>query len=94
MINGAFMLSKWYEYIRQTDRQTISSGIIWLQSEHADIGIKTRHDNSQLYVQGSEPTWTHIKPVTTEFAIRRNKTVQVVRKQFPFDLLHLKITGF
>ena len=36
-----------------------------------------------MYVQGIEPTWTTIKPVTTQFAIGRNRTVQVVRKQFP-----------
>ena len=34
-------------------------------------------------MQGIEPTWTPIKPVTTQFAVGRNRTVQVVRKQFP-----------
>ena len=37
----------------------------------------------QFYVQGIEPTWTPIKPITTQFAVGRNRTVQVVRKQFP-----------
>ena len=44
---------------------------------------KTRLDNRQLHVQGIEPTWTPIKPVTKEFAIGRNRRVQVLRKQFP-----------
>ena len=36
-----------------------------------------------MYAQGIEPTWTPIKPVTTQFAVGRSRTVQVVRKQFP-----------
>ena len=36
-----------------------------------------------MYLQGIEPTWTPIKPVTTQFAVGKNKTAQVVRKQFP-----------
>lgn len=36
-----------------------------------------------MYVRGIEPTWTPIKPITTQFAIGRTRTVQVVRKQFP-----------
>ena len=59
------------------------SGIVRVQLDHADVGTKTRLDNRQLYVQGIEPTWTPIKPVTTEFAIGRNRTVQVLGKQFP-----------
>ena len=54
-----------------------------MQFDHAHVGEKTRHDNRQLYVQDIEPTWTPIKPVTTQFAVGRNRTVQVVRKQFP-----------
>ena len=41
------------------------------------------HENRQLYVQGIERTWTPIKPITTQFAVGRNRTAQVVRKQFP-----------
>ena len=59
------------------------SGIIWVQFDHADVGQKTRHDNRQLYVNGIEPPWTPIKPVTTQFAVGRTTSVQVVRKQFP-----------
>lgn len=36
-----------------------------------------------IYVSGIQPTWTPIKPVTTQFAVGRNRAVQVVRKQFP-----------
>ena len=79
MTNGAGNVIKMVR-VHQTDRP---SGIIWVQFDHADVGTKTRHDNRQLYVQGIEPTWTLIKPVTTQFAIGRNRTVQVVRKQFP-----------
>ena len=60
------------------------SGVIWVQFDHADVGRKTRHDNRQLYTQGNEPTLrTSIKLVTTMFAVGKNRTVQVVRKQFP-----------
>ena len=59
------------------------SGIIWVQFDHAHVGEKTRHDNIHLYVQGIQHTWTPIKPVTTYFAVGKNRTVQVVRKQFP-----------
>ena len=34
-------------------------------------------------VQGIEPTWNPIKPIATQFAVDRNRTVQVERKQFP-----------
>ena len=56
-----------------------------MQFDHADVGEKTCHDNRQLYVQGIEPTWTLIRPngITTQFAVGRTRTVQVVRKQFP-----------
>lgn len=56
---------------------------MWTKFDHANVGTKTRHYNRQLYVQGIEPTWTPIKPVTTEFAIGRKRRVQVLRKQFP-----------
>lgn len=49
-----------------------------------DVGEKTRHDNRHVYVNGIECTWTPIKPVTAQFAVGRNRTAQVVRKQFPF----------
>ena len=59
------------------------SGIVWVQFDHTDAGQKTRNENRQLYVQGIEQTWTPIKPLTTQFAVGRNKAAQVVRKQFP-----------
>ena len=59
------------------------SGIIWVHFDHADVGEKTRCDNRHLYVQGIQSTWTPIKPITTQFAIGRNRKTQVVRKQFP-----------
>ena len=33
--------------------------------------------------QGIQSSWTPIKPITTQFAVGRNRTAQVVRKQFP-----------
>jgi hypothetical protein len=36
-----------------------------------------------LYFRGIESTWTPIKPVTTQFAVGKTKSAQVVRKQFP-----------
>ena len=79
LTNGAANVIKLIQ-VHQTDRL---SGIIWVQFDHSDVGEKTRHDNRQFYVQGIEPTWTPIKPITTQFAVGRNRTVQVVRKQFP-----------
>ena len=58
-------------------------GIIWIQFDHHDVGEKTRNENRHLNVQGIESTWTPIKPITTQFAVGRNQTAQVVRKQFP-----------
>ena len=61
------------------------SGIIWVQFDHTDVGEKTRHENRQHYVQGIQHTWTPIKPIITQFAVGRNRTAQVVRKQFPLQ---------
>ena len=35
-----------------------------------------------MHVEGIECTWTPIKPVTAQFAVGKNRTAQVVRKQF------------
>ncbi|XP_028405246.1 ATP-dependent DNA helicase PIF1-like [Dendronephthya gigantea] len=59
------------------------SGIIWVQFDDEDVGKKTRQENRRLYVQGIKVTWTPIKAVTSQFAVGRNKSAQVVRKQFP-----------
>lgn len=67
----------------QLNQQGKPSGVIWVQFDHSDVGEKTRHDNRHLYVQGIESSWTPIKPVTTQFAVGRNQTAQVVRKRFP-----------
>ena len=75
MTNGASNVIKLMQ-IHSTEKP---SGIIWVQFDHIDVG----ENNRQLYVQGIEPTWTSIKLVTTQFAVGRNRTVQVVRKQFP-----------
>ena len=66
----------------QLNQRNKPSGIIWVQFDHADVGEKTRHENRQHYVQGIEHTWTPIKPITTQFAVGRNRTAQVVRKLF------------
>ena len=36
-----------------------------------------------MYINGIQPTWTPIKPITTQFAVGRTRSGQVVRKQFP-----------
>lgn len=59
------------------------SGVIWVEFDDTEIGQKTRHENKHLYVQGIDKQWTPIKPVTSQFVVGRNKTIQVVRKQFP-----------
>lgn len=59
------------------------SGIIWVEFDHAHVGEKTRHDYRHLFVRGIERTWTPIKPFTAQFAVGRNRTAQVMRKQFP-----------
>ena len=65
------------------------SGIIWVEFDDEDVGTKTRHENRHLYnIEGIQPTWTPIKPVTTQFAVGRTKSAQVIRKQFPFDIKH------
>ena len=60
------------------------SGIIWVEFDDEDVGKKTRQENRHLYRRdGIQLTWTPIKPVTTQFAVGRTKSAQVVRKQFP-----------
>ena len=68
------------------------SGIIWVAFDQQEVGKKTRHENRQLYRQNNniQSTWTPIKPVTTQFAVGRNRTAQVVRKQFPLRLAAAK----
>ena len=59
------------------------SGVIWVQFDDEDVGKKTRQEDRHLYVQGIQVTWTPIKPITTQFTVGRNKSAQVVRKEFP-----------
>ena len=79
LTNGAGNIIK----LIQTQETGKPSGNIWVQFDRPDVGEKTRHDNRHLYMQGIEPTWTPIKPVTSQFAVGRNRTAQVLRKQFP-----------
>ena len=79
MTNGTGNVIK----LGQIHQQDKPSGIVWVQFDHSDVGQKTRNENRHLYLQGIECTWTPIKPVTTQFAVGKNKTAQVVRKQFP-----------
>ena len=58
------------------------SGIIWVRFDHADVGEKTRHHSKHLHIKGIQSSWSHIKPITVEFAVGRNRTAQVVRKKF------------
>ena len=79
MTNGAGNVIK----LIQVQQTGTPSGVIWVQFDHLDVGQKTRQDNRQLYINGIQPTWTPIKPITTQFAVGRTRSVQVVRKQFP-----------
>ena len=36
-----------------------------------------------MYINGIEASWTPIKPISTQFAVSRSKSVHIVRKQFP-----------
>ena len=60
------------------------SGVIWVQFDDDGVGKKTRQENRHLYVRGIQNTWTPIKPITSQFAVGKNKSVQVMRRQFPF----------
>ena len=79
MTNGAGNVIKLIQ-VQQSDKP---SGVIWVQFDHPDIGQKTRHDSGQLYTNAIQPRWTPIKPITTQFAVGRTRSVQVIRKQFP-----------
>ena len=79
LTNGASNVAKLVQ-LHQPDKP---SGIIWVEFDYEDVGRKTRHENRHLYVQGIQPTWTPIKPVTTQFYVGKTKSAQVVRKQFP-----------
>ena len=59
------------------------SGVIWVQFDDDGVGKKTRQENRHLYVRGIQNTWTPIKPITSQFAVGKNKSVQVMRRQFP-----------
>jgi len=72
MTNGAGNVIK----LIQVQQTGTPSGVIWVQFDHPDVGQKTRQDNRQLYINGIQPTWTPIKPITAH-------SVQLVRKQFP-----------
>ena len=79
MTNGAGNVIK----LIQVHQTTYPSEIVWVHFDHTDVGAKTRQENRHFYVSGIQPTWTPIKPVTTQFAVGRNRAGQVVRKQFP-----------
>ena len=79
MTNGASNVIK---HIQLTN-DSKSSGLVWVQFDYNDIGRKTRQENRNLYTGGTLNTWTPIKPVTTQFAVGKTKSAQVVRKQFP-----------
>ena len=52
MTNGAGNVIK----LMQIHNTNKPSGIIWVQFDHADVGVKTRNENRQLYFNGIEPT--------------------------------------
>jgi hypothetical protein len=79
LTNGASNIIKLIQL--RDDRKP--SGLIWVQFDCEDVGKKTRQENRNLYFRGIESTWTPIKHVTTQFAVGKTKSAQVVRKQFP-----------
>ena len=79
MTNGASSVIK---HIQLTNHSK-PSGLVWVQFDHDDVGRKTRQENRNLYTAGIQNTETPIKPVTTQFAVSKTKSAQVVRKQFP-----------
>ncbi|XP_028418500.1 uncharacterized protein LOC114543885 [Dendronephthya gigantea] len=81
LTNGASNVIK---HVQLTDN-TKPSGIVWVQFDDEDVGKKTRQENRILYARSTSilSTWTPIKPVTTQFAVGKTKSAQVVRKQFP-----------
>ena len=50
MTNGASNVVKLIQVNQQSLRP---SGVIWVQFDHVDVGMKTRHENRQLYANGS-----------------------------------------
>ena len=79
MTNGASNVIK---HIHLTD-DSKPSGLVWVQFDYDDVGRKTRQENRNLYTGSISNTWTPVKPVTTQFALGKTKSAQVVRKQFP-----------
>ena len=79
MTNGASNVIR----LVQLNQPKKPSGIIWVQFDDEDVGRKTRQENRRLYVRGIQATWTPIKAITSQFAVGRTKSAQVVRKQFP-----------
>ena len=48
MTNGAGNVIK----LMQTHNIDRPSGIIWIQFDHADVGVKTRNEDRQSYING------------------------------------------
>lgn len=59
------------------------TGVIWFEFDNPDVGKLSPHDNRNMYKPGIKPEWTPILPITTQFAVGRNRAAQVIRKQFP-----------
>ena len=79
MTNGASNVIK---HIHLTN-DSKPSGLVWVQFDYDDMGKKNRHENRNLYTGSIPNTWAPIRPVTTQFAVGKTKSAQVVRKQFP-----------
>ena len=70
------------KFIQLHDKEKPSS-IVWVQFDDPHVGQKTTHDNKTSYTQEIHTAWTPVKPVTTQFAVGRNRAAQVIRRQFP-----------
>ena len=75
MTNGAGNVIKLVQLFQESEPSGVT---VWVQFDHSDVGHTTRIENRDLYVQGIDQAWTPIKPVTTQFAVGRNKAAQVV----------------
>ena len=69
------------KFIQLHDKEKPSS-IVWVQFDDPHVGQKTTHDNKTPYTQEIHTAWTPVTPVTTQFAVGRNRAAQVIRRQF------------
>ena len=69
----------------QSTNNSKSSGLVWVQFDHDDVTLEEKPDKKiETSTQRvSKILGLQLKPVTTQFAVGKRKSAQVVRKQFP-----------